>query len=339
MNNENEVVLLDKLSIDQQIRVYKQAFNNPLEESELRARWEKKHYNNPCGNSLIFGVFINGELAGMNAYMPYSFNYNGVNIKCLQSCESGVPHRFQGRGIWGKIVRYAVEYVFANTDYEFIFGFPNYRNSYPGFVKMKWSTVGQMNNYLMINNASNFIKSLSTNRFLTLFSFPLTSQRLIVKVLSSRKLDIEECPSEDLLWQDRQDMVIVKPSIQWVNWKQDYKGQYFVSVKNKERIIATCIYGIETYNNQSYIRIDRISIVNNPNIGNKTIIATIVKHLSEKYPKIAFFRVWAIDGDDMNKLYKKLFFLKTAHPNPLIIKAPDEKYNEVKWQLSFYDLD
>lgn len=339
MSNDYNVVLLDELSLDQQILVYKQAFNNSTEISELRSLWKKKHYQNPYGNSLIFGVFIDGELAGMNAYMPYSFCYNGKEIRCLQSCESGVSPNYQGKGIWGRIVRYAVDYVFTNTEYEFIFGFPNYRNSYPGFVKMRWDTVGQMNNYVMVNNASNFIKSISSNRILPLFSFPLLFQKVLIKIKSTKRLSVTDCSIDDLLWINSSNTVYVNPSLNWIKWKKDYKKQSTIAVKENNLLLATCIYVQESYNNQHFIRIDNITFSEAARSMHSTILATLICNLFKKCPKSAFIRVWAKDGDYLNRLFKKLFFLKSSHPNPFIIKSPNNQYNGLKWNLSFYDLD
>lgn len=334
-----DVVLLDRSSITQQVQVFKQAFGLETGDKELMEFWEKKHYQNPLGNSLMFGVFIDGVLAGMNAYLPSTFDYNGKTIKCLQSCESGVNPAFQGKGIWGTVVRHAVDYIFSQTEYEFIFGFPNYRNSYPGFVKMKWNVVENMKNFIMINNASSFVKTITSNSIACTLSFPLLSQKILVKVFSSSKLKIDKCRADELLWNCDRDAITVKPSIEWIEWKADYRKEHFIKIESNDKVVATCIYILDNYNGESVVRLDRVVTSEKCSIKEKTILASVLTYLAKEYPQAAFIRTWTTEKSSLYGGFKSLFLLKSSHPNPFILKQKGVVYKDVSWNLSFYDLD
>lgn len=334
-----DVVLLDKSSITQQVQVFKQAFGLDADDEELLEFWEKKHYQNPLGGSLMFGVFIDGVLAGMNAYLPSTFDYHGKTIKCLQSCESGVNPAFQGKGIWATIVRYAVDYIFSQTEYEFIFGFPNYRNSYPGFVKMKWEVVENMKNFIMINKASSFVKTITSNSIACALSFPLLLQKFFVKISSSSKMIIEDCMPDELIWNCDEDYVSVKPSKEWMEWKADYRNEHFLKVQYKGKVIATCIYIMDNFNDASVVRLDRVDIAKNGEVKPKKVMASVLTYLAKKYPQTAFIRIWTTEKSLLYVLFKRLFLLKSSHPNPFILKQREDIYKDVKWNLSFYDLD
>ena len=70
VQEEIALTLLDERSIEKQVLVYRAAFELSISLEENLIKWKKKHYENPLGNSLIVGAFINEELVGMNAYMP-----------------------------------------------------------------------------------------------------------------------------------------------------------------------------------------------------------------------------------------------------------------------------
>ena len=318
-----KVELLDHSSITQQVQVFKQAFGLETDDNELLEFWEKKHYHNPLGNSLMFGVFIDGVLAGMNAYLPSTFNYKGRPIKCLQSCESGVNPAFQGKGIWGTVVRHAVDFIFNETDYEFIFGFPNYRNSYPGFVKMKWETVHNMKNFLLVNNASTFVKTITSNRVLSALSFPLLLQKKYVQLFSSKILCIEDCMPDELLWDNDNDFITVKPTDEWIKWKQDYRKEHFLKVTYDGAIIASCIYILDKHNDFPIVRLDRVTVPNNSRINPKVVMASILTYLCKMYPDSAFIRTWVLEKSDNQALLNGLFLIKSNHANPFILKQRD----------------
>lgn len=337
-----EIVLLDKSTIDAQVRVYHAAFNKQAPLEEIKTQWIKKHYENPIENSLIFGAFEGEELVGLNAYLPSCYMLNGEKVYLLQSCESGVLPSQQGKGVWGKVVRYAVEYIEKNTRYVGIIGFPNYRNSYPGFKKMGWKTLFEMNNLILVNNAKNFSKSLFASRkILQFFARIAVIQRipLGIKALSHSDIKIKECSISDVFWEDVRDKITIDHSDKWCFWKADYKQMHSLSLNQGERLLASCIYGIDHFEGNEVIRLDYFAVTPESNISSRVLLSKVLKYLKVVYPAAAFVRTWTMNDTGFNKDLKKLLFLRSSHPNPFILTEPKCNLADKQWSLSFFDLD
>lgn len=337
-----EIELLDKSTINAQVRVYHAAFNKQAPIEETKAQWIKKHYENPIENSLIFGAFEEGELVGLNAYLPSCYMLNGEKVYLLQSCESGVLPSQQGKGIWGKVVRYAVDYIEKNTKFVGIIGFPNYRNSYPGFKKMGWKTLFEMNNLILVNNAKYFSKSLFASRKpLQLLARVSIIQRIPVSIcaLFHNNIQIKECDITDVLWNDDNNKISINHSEEWCHWKADYKNLHSLSLYKGRTVLASCIFGIDHFEGNDVIRLDYFSIAPDTMVSSKVLLSKLLKYLKESYSNAAFVRTWTMSDADFNKDLKSLLFLRSSHPNPFIITEPISDLANKEWSLSFFDLD
>lgn len=336
-----EFKLLNKDTFKEQCYVYTKAFGH--ENNDIENYWQKKHYNNPLGGSFIFGAYYKNKLVGINCFQPCVYeSYSGI-FNALQSCESGVLPEFQGKGIWGKLMRFAEEYIRTNTDCDVLIGFPNYRNSYPGFRKMTWETVFVLNNYLLVNNSQTFLQTIIPNKkgLQPIFSCVLNFQKGFVKCYKTKKLHVEPISNDMLIWNRNDKELTIKLSDECLSWKLDYKHLSCLGVKDKNNnLLATCIYGISKYKGQKIIYINRLEFShNNNNLSEKVVLASLSDYLLKTYPDTAFVRVWVKPNDKYNKLFKNLLFLKTKHPNPFIIKKVSDKKMDYDWNVSFLDLD
>ncbi len=335
------IVLLDEKSIEKQVLVYRAAFEPSESFEDNLIRWRKKHFENPLGKSLIIGAFINDELVGMNAYMPVVYYVNGERIKMLQSCESGVLPSCQGKGIWKKVVTYALKYIKEETDYKLVIGFPNYINSYPGFKKMGWKTVCNMKNYVMINNLRAF-KTVFQQKS-SIFRFVLNgvaTQRIICAIHKQKQYHVEKALPEDLIWNDSESGVLkCGHSAELLKWKEDYKELIPVCIKNGEKTVATCLYGLSSYNGSVIIKLECFDCIAECAKQSKSILASLLSYFAKHHKEAAFVRVWAQESSRMEQLLKKLLFMGSSHPNPFIVNDPESIYANMPWSLSFFDLD
>jgi hypothetical protein len=337
-----EIRQLDKSSLSDQLAVYRAAFNPTKVYDENREMWVKKHYENPTGDSLVFGAYCDGKLAGMNSYMPVEYAYQGETIPMLQSCESGVMPEFQGKGIWSKVVCYAIDFILKETKYQAVIGFPNYVNSYPGFKKMGWETLFEMENYVMINSAKVLADSVFKNRqffrLLGRFSF-LQRIGIFLKGCCSSKYKVDECGVEDLIWEDKPDVLSVTHTMELIDWKKAYKGIKAIAIKKDNRIQATCIYSLSDYDGSRIVKLEKCCVSRDSSITLKAATALLCKYLLTQHPDAAFVRVWAMPNSEWAQALKGLFFVKSSHPNPFIIKEEGNTFSKMKWDLSFFDLD
>lgn len=339
---EIEIRQLDKNSLSDQLAVYRAAFNPSKGYDENREMWVKKHYENPSGDSLVFGAYCDGKLAGMNSYMPVEYSCQGETIPMLQSCESGVMPEFQGKGIWSKVVRYAIDYILHETKYQAVIGFPNYINSYPGFKKMGWETLLEMENYVMINSSTVFANSVfKNNKFFRLLGRLGFLQRIGIALSGCfcGKYKIEECGEGDLIWEEKEDVLSVTHTNELIDWKRSYKGIDTIAIKKGDIILATCIYSLSDYDGAQIVKLEKCSVAVGASISLKVATALFCKYLLKQHRDAAFVRVWAMPESEWAKALKGLLFIKSSHPNPFIIKQEGNTFSAMKWDLSFFDLD
>lgn len=339
---EIEIRQLDRNTLSDQLIVYRAAFNPTKDYEENKAMWLRKHYENPLGDSLVFGAYCDGKLAGMNSYMPVDYIYQGKVISLLQSCESGVMPEFQGKGIWSKVVRYAIEHILHETKYQAVIGFPNYINSYPGFKKMGWDTLLEMENYVLINSSKAFAESVFKERKILKGLGQLGFiQRIGVSFAGCGygNYAIGECRTEDLIWDDKMDTLSVAHTDELIDWKKRYKGVRTIAIKKDGKSIASCIYSFGDYNGAKIVKLEKCNVSEHSPISLKKAIALFCKYLQKQHPDVAFVRVWTMPGSGWSSAFKQLLFMKSSHPNPFIIKQEGNVFSDKLWNLSFFDLD
>ncbi len=338
-----EFKLINRDSLAAQVKVFRAAFHSSLSEQAVYEMWEKKHYGNPLGDSLVFGAYTDGQLVGMNSFMPVDYLYKGETLHLLQSCESGVIPEYQGKGIWSKLVEFAMNYILTNTSYKAVIGFPNYRNSYPGFKKMGWTTLTNMNNYLIVNNSTAFSKILSSNKLIRFMGQISVAQRIGVGIVGRqcKRYKFEEvCNNEnEIVWNDCEHVLSVAHSEELIDWKKRYKGLKTYNLKKNGEGLASCLFSIGEFKGAPVLVLEKLEVSAKSTLSQKKAIALILRCIARQFPEIAFVRVWTTQGFIMERNLKKLLFMKFSHPNPFIINQQPSEIEGVKWNLSFFDLD
>lgn len=342
MKKSNEIIIekLDKSSVIAQINVYSESFNYNGDKNILLDKWSLKHYSNPIESSLIFGAFIDGVLVGLNAFQPVIYVKNKGIKYVLQSCESGVLPNYRGLGVWQKIMEYAVEYIRNNTKYSAIIGFPNYNNSYHGFVKMGWKTLCYMGNLLLISNPSKFFNSFVNKQHLKILYPLLSVQKILIYINSFRcgRFTIDENSIVDNIKLEKENTISLQNNTDYIDYKIKYKNIQIIQLKEKETPIAICLYEVKDSEKGETIIIDKI-FYTAQRYANKRVVSSICKFLLRKYPNSMYIRYWGIGQDATDKIFKQLFFIKTTHKNPFIIREFNDNMSNDKWNISFLDLD
>lgn len=346
MKEKFQVKLLDISSIDEQIEVFKNAFNSSKTLEEMKENWIKKHYSNPNGNSYVFGAYDNLKLVSINAFMPIKYIFKEKNLTAVQSCESATLSEYQGKGIWNLIIKTAMEFFDSVTEIDFMLGFPNYINSYSGFIKRKWICVTNVNNYILCGNGQEFLSTLIKEKLKIRIGKLLELQQIKCKILKSKNYKIEFNSSKIFNSSDRNGFDILKNE-KFLKWKNNYKGIETISVLKDEEVVLTLFYGISAYKNSKIIIIYDI-MYNNFNYKKirKNFSTSIIKIIN-KYKDIAFVRLWCTEKSLLNKLAKDLFFIQIKHPNPFIVYplkdkkiSTNELLNPENWMnIAFMDLD
>ncbi len=343
MNSELEIRPIDRSSVDEQLEVYRAAFNPKEDYNTIKAFWEKKHYMNPIHDSYVFGAYDDTRLVSMNAYMPMKYRVENRTVNVIQSCESGTLPEYRGRGLWSKVVTYAINTFKEEGEYEFLIGFPNYENSYGGFMKMKWNHDTDINNYILIVNGKSFASAL------TGISIPCAKLLAIQKCKLSRKVFnkfsvvpyeyyeiIQNCKGFDIL-QTRE----------FINWKKSYKSVEFFSIIDSEgKRVAICSYSLGWYKGERIALLYRIDTDKGDN-KLRNLYSVAIQEIIRRHKNIAFIRTWVMPESVNEDAVRALGFLKSRHKNPFITyPLKNDNVNEAmlrdrnNWsQLTFMDLD
>lgn len=343
MESGLEVRLLDVSSIHQQVEVYMIAFEIEEPIDKEIDHWKKKHFENPVHSSYIFGAFDKEKLVSINAYMPMKYCFNGRKCKVIQSCESGTLPEYRGKGIWSKVVSFAVEYFTKEQVYDFFIGFPNFKNSYGGFIKMSWSHDADVINYVMIGNGKSFVKSLTNGRTLP-FSGIGNVQRIKIPLNARKDLRIcDEVSKENASLKG----FSLCDDTDFIEWKKSYKELREFGIKDcRGNIVAVCRYYLKEYNGNKVVHLCNLKVLEQE-CSLESLYALSVKEILKRHQEIAFIRAWAMKGSNTEKAYKRLFFLKSNHRNPFVTYQLKENtisgeclHDAYNWNnISFIDLD
>lgn len=148
-----EIKRLSIETIHEQVELFNLVFGLKATEET----WKHKHYFDPSlGRSDVFGALVNHQLVGMNSFIPAQYEYAGTKYMAMQSCDTVVDPNFRGRGIFSKIIQYAEAY-YKKLDVDVLIGFPNH-NSYPGFIKLGWVSIGNSNKLYLLSRLRGFLK-------------------------------------------------------------------------------------------------------------------------------------------------------------------------------------
>ncbi len=337
-----EIKELDISSVDDQVVIFAEGRNENY--STFYNRCVQKHYKNPNGNSIIFGAYLDNKLVGVNAFMPVEYRLGERIIKVLQSCDTKVLEECRGKGIWKKIMISSMEILKHKQEYDFIIGFPNYRNSYPGFMKLGWSHIKNMDNYLLINNTANFC-----NTSALLYKFRFLSRVLDVQKIPmfSYKYSSYKYTHSDLnapLDRNLYDLdgYSINATNQWMTWRKLYKHTESISIANAKGTIK-CFYNIDSFEGAPVIHLHNIYF-SDKLLQTTRWIATILHELLINCNEAAYIRIWFTRDNINAKYFRRLGFLKSKHLNPFILLNIKESEircldNDMWKNLSFMDLD
>jgi GNAT superfamily N-acetyltransferase len=131
------------------------------ERSAAFFRW--KHLENPFGASLMLVADDDGRVVGLRAFMRWRFAAGGREIRAVRGVDTATHPDHQGRGIFSRLTREALEILHADTD--LVFNTPN-EKSLPGYLKMGWRTVGRVPVRLHVRHPVRFARRVRDRRAL-----------------------------------------------------------------------------------------------------------------------------------------------------------------------------
>lgn len=108
------------------------------EQAIAGGKLEWKFRDNPAGTGMVAIARADGEIIGVNGFMPSRFTLSGRPARAYQSMDTIVTPAARGKGVFPALL----QCFYERTDGALIYGFPNV-NSSPGFFgKLGWSRFG-----------------------------------------------------------------------------------------------------------------------------------------------------------------------------------------------------
>ena len=102
-------------------------------------RW--KHLDNPFGLSVMLVAEEEGRIVGLRAFMRWEFRAGSETVRAVRAVDTATHPDHQGRGIFSRLTREAVEILRRDTD--LVFNTPNEKSG-PGYLKLGWRPVGRL---------------------------------------------------------------------------------------------------------------------------------------------------------------------------------------------------
>jgi GNAT superfamily N-acetyltransferase len=102
-------------------------------------RW--KHLDNPFGSSVMLVAEDGGRVVGLRAFMRWEFRTGSETVRAVRAVDTATHPDHQGRGIFSRLTREALEILRRDTD--LVFNTPNEKSG-PGYLKLGWRPVGRL---------------------------------------------------------------------------------------------------------------------------------------------------------------------------------------------------
>jgi|GEM_PF-3492406 hypothetical protein len=339
----------------EEIDIYVKIFNKVFSKNTSNETFYYKHFGNPYKVATpLFNDKIKDEVAGINAFMGAKFLIDQKEMFAAQSCDSAVLQEYRGKGVFSRIISSA-EAQFEKDQLDFLFGFPNSK-SYPGFIKLGWSHVGDFYRAVLPLDSCKFFQR-KFGKKLPSFIGKLANLHFLKKLKSyskkNDKIDIttfKKCPftEEDFNIINNTKAIMTKRSSDYYQWKVDNnpsKDFRYIVARDGSNLIGFLIY--ETLSDKSLDVVDWLCFSNDFNTQ-KIVLAKMFQQLIDKGISININLVNKTNGE--MKLLQSMGFLDTSNklmkqkPLPLVIKTFNQEADKKlslceNWICRFLDTD
>ena len=101
-----------------------------------------KHHDNAFGRSPAWVALDGDRIVGFRIFLRWEYLRDGRVVRAVRAVDTATHPDAQGRGIFSKLTRHALEQVRAEG-VDFVFNTPN-DQSRPGYLKMGWQPVARL---------------------------------------------------------------------------------------------------------------------------------------------------------------------------------------------------
>ena len=114
-----------------------------------------KHLDNPFGRSFMLVAFKDGRLAGLRAFMRWTFTAGGRGVRAVRAVDTATHPDYRGMGIFTQLTTAALEELSGEA--EFVFNTPNSKSK-PGYLKLGWRVAGELPISVKVRRPIRFVR-------------------------------------------------------------------------------------------------------------------------------------------------------------------------------------
>ncbi|MBE6059114.1 MAG: GNAT family N-acetyltransferase [Clostridium sulfidigenes] len=272
-----------------------------------------KNNENPFlkGEPIIYLITDKNKIIGANSFFPIEIIIDGKTYLGVQSGDTMVLSDYRGKGLFKKVISYAIKDL-SDNGYDFIIGFAN-NNSYPGFIKLGFNRVDELKVYKTIINFKciNKVKRSSILKLIAKTNLPnfalnigrKNSKLKDVYINEITNIDEEVCKFINKLTSD----IKINKNLQYNKWKYTDNNKLKLAVHNKNtnEIMAFFVLNRCQDNCMSILE----HYIADESIYNK-IFNTLEIYLYNNY-NVSLITVWRLNNSKLDFMDKSLLYSKS----------------------------
>ena len=306
-------------------------------------------------SSYEYGAYLNKELVGYYAALPYPYIIKGEKVKAGMVCDVMTGVKARGKGVFTKIGIHATKQM-KNEGIEFTTGYPIRKEVIPGHIKAGWVIMFKLPLYMKFLSSKSLL-NLRKIKFLypvidlfllgynSLINIFQKNKRYKISIISSTELaKINDFDTFVQKWVDEQGIALNKNTT-FLNWRlaAPEKKYKILIARENNIIVGYAVFCNLIKNDLPSVGILDISCLKNYKKLSSTIIAQIQEYAKETKAEVLMMMA--------NKHFSCIHsliangFFKSPFKFQLIIKNLSNKYSysylkdQKNWHLTWIDSD
>lgn len=325
--------------------------------TESIAHYTWKFHSFPADpHSYEFGAYLENDLAGYYAAIPYSYRINGRLTTCGMVCDVMTHPKMQGKGVFTGIGRYATAEM-QKTGVDFTSGYPIRPEVIPGHLKVGWKIVFNLPMYIKLMRSDSVLRSKKIGFAVPLVNLGLHFLNPIFNLLNrkNREYKCEILSRDEFLglegyetffekWKKQQQNILIKTR-EFLKWRTgapqtEYK---FIVIRKNHEIAAVAITRFVVLKEIPSIAVLDLMVSNEEHDSLSSLYHALTE-IAGRCKAEAVITMMSRSCADKYKL-SRMGFLKSPFEFSLIIKklnsAIDDAvlFDESKWHLMWVDSD
>ena len=252
-----EIKNFDKdLELESQRNLFKECFpenDGTLVEESEHYLW-KFHSFPAQPTSYEYGAYMENDLVGYYAAIPYEYKINNATIKVGMVCDVMTGVKARGKGVFTKMGIYSTAEM-KNQGLEFTIGYPIRPEVIPGHIKAGWEKLFPLPLYMNFLSSKSLLKDKSIKFLYPLVDLCLLAYNGIIRQFQkSKKYNVELFSSSELdsisgfnefmqKWISEQEIGLNK-NLDFLKWRLGAPGKEYkiLIARSSDEIVGYAVF-------------------------------------------------------------------------------------------------